>query len=48
MAPEAIKIYLTQNIDYSLDEDNRKGLREFFKLAREAGIIPVEKDLLFA
>ncbi len=48
LLPEAIKIYLTQNIDYSLDEDNRKGLREFFKLAREAGIIPVEKDLLFA
>ncbi len=43
-----VKVYLTQNIDYSLDEDNRKGLRLFYKLAREAGIIPVEKDLYFA
>jgi chorismate dehydratase len=48
LTPEALKIYLTRNIDYSLDEDNRKGLREFFKLARETGIIPVEKDLYFA
>lgn len=46
--PEALKVYLTENIDYSLDEDNRKGLREFYRLARETGIIPVEKELLFA
>jgi chorismate dehydratase len=48
MKPAGVKAYLTQNIDYSLDEDNRKGLRLFFKLAREVGIIPVEKDLSFA
>ncbi len=48
MRPEGIKIYLTQNIDYSLDEENRKGLRLFFKLAREAGIVPVEKEPNFA
>ncbi len=48
MKEQGVKVYLTQNIDYSLDEENRKGLRHFFKLAREAGIIPVEKDLLFA
>jgi len=48
MKPPGVKHYLTQNIDYSLDEDNRKGLRLFYKLAREAGIIPVEKDLYFA
>jgi len=46
--PHAVKVYLTENIDYSLDEDNRKGLRLFYKMAREAGIIPVEKDLYFA
>jgi hypothetical protein len=34
-------------VDYSLDEENRKGLRYFYKSARETGIIPVEKDLLF-
>ena len=48
MHPEGVKVYLSQNMDYSLDEDNRKGLRLFYKLAREAGIIPVEKELLFA
>ncbi len=48
LAPEAVKVYLTRNIDYSLDEDNCKGLRLFYRLAREAGIIPVEKDLYFA
>ncbi len=45
---QGVKVYLTQNIDYSLDEDNRKGLRHFYKLAKEAAIIPVEKDLYFA
>jgi len=48
MQPAGVKVYLTENIDYSLDEENRKGLRLFYKLAREAGIIPVEKDLYFA
>jgi len=48
MDPQAVKVYLTGNIDYSLDEDNRKGLRLFYKLTRELGIIPVEKDLYFA
>jgi len=48
MKVEGVKVYLTQNIDYSLDEENRNGLRLFYKLAREAGIIPVEKDLNFA
>ena len=47
MRPAGVKVYLTQNIDYSLDDENRKGLRLFYKLAREAGIIPVEKDLNF-
>jgi chorismate dehydratase len=47
MRPAGVKVYLTQNVDYSLDEENRKGLRLFYKLAREAGIIPIEKDLYF-
>jgi chorismate dehydratase len=47
MQPAGVRAYLTQNVDYSLDEDNRRGLRLFYKLAREAGIIPVEKDLYF-
>jgi chorismate dehydratase len=48
MKVPGVKVYLTQNIDYSLDEENRNGLRLFYKLARELGIIPVEKDLYFA
>jgi chorismate dehydratase len=47
LSAETIKVYLTQNVDYSLDEENRKGLRLFYKLAREAGIIPAEKELNF-
>jgi len=46
--PSAVQVYLTQNIDYSLDEENLKGLRLFYKLARESGIIPVERVLYFA
>jgi predicted solute-binding protein len=48
MTPAAVKVYLTRNIDYSLDEENRQGLRLFFKLAREAGILLIERELLFA
>jgi chorismate dehydratase len=48
LSPEGVRSYLTRNIDYSLDEDNRQGLRLFYKLARETGILPVEKDLRFA
>jgi predicted solute-binding protein len=47
MEPADVKVYLTENIDYSLDEENCKGLRLFFKLAREAGIILVEKEMYF-
>jgi len=48
MTPSAVKVYLTRNIDYSLDEENRQGLKLFYKLAHEVGIIPAEKELLFA
>jgi chorismate dehydratase len=47
MQPAQVKVYLTENIDYSLDEENLRGLRLFFELAREAGIIPIEKELRF-
>ncbi len=48
MLPAGVKAYLTRNMDYSLDEENRQGLRLFYKLAREVGIIPIEKDMYFA
>jgi chorismate dehydratase len=47
MEAAEVKVYLTENIDYSLDEENLGGLRLFFKLACETGIIPVEKELHF-
>ena len=48
LTPEEVKVYLTQNIDYTLDEDNLRGLRLFYHLARECGMIAGEKDLRFA
>jgi chorismate dehydratase len=48
MQPEEVKVYLTENIDYSLDEDNRQGLRLFYRLAAELGIVSGEKDIYFA
>jgi chorismate dehydratase len=47
MPAAEVKVYLTENINYSLDEENLRGLRLFFRLAREASIIPVEKELHF-
>jgi chorismate dehydratase len=46
--PKDVKIYLTENIDYTLDEENLAGLRLFYKLAHEAGVIsaPAELDLV--
>ena len=38
MTPSAVKVYLTRNIDYSLDEENLQGLKLFYKLAHEVGI----------
>lgn len=47
MTPSAVKVYLTRNIDYSLDEENQQGLRLFYKLAHELDLIPAEKEMLF-
>lgn len=48
MPPGDVKVYLTRNIDYTLDEENLKGLRLFFDLARKLGLIAAEKSLRFA
>ncbi|HXJ96540.1 MAG TPA: menaquinone biosynthesis protein [Terriglobia bacterium] len=45
IAPEAVRIYLTENIDYTLDEANLAGLRLFYRLAHKAGLIPSVKEL---
>jgi chorismate dehydratase len=48
LAPEAVKVYLKENIDYSLDEENRRGLELFYRLAHEIGLIPGAKEIQFA
>lgn len=48
MTQEAVKVYLTRNIDYSLDEENLEGLKLFYRLAHEVGLTPAAKELKFA
>lgn len=48
LAPDAVKVYLTENINYSLDWENQQGLKLFYKLAHDVGIVPAEKEILFA
>jgi chorismate dehydratase len=47
MRPEEVKVYLTQNIDYNLDESHRLGLSLFCKLSREVGAIAEVRNLEF-
>ena len=48
MTPEAVKVYLTENIDYSLDDENLEGLRLFYRLAHELGLVSQAQELCFA
>ena len=47
LATEAVKVYLTENIDYSLDEENRRGLELFYRLAHEIGLVPAARKIEF-
>lgn len=40
--------YLTENIDYSLDAENLRGLRRYYDLAAEIGIIPQTREIVMA
>ncbi|MGE0128316.1 MAG: menaquinone biosynthetic enzyme MqnA/MqnD family protein [Blastocatellales bacterium] len=40
--------YLSQNVNYDLDDENIAGMRLYFELARECGLIPQSRELLFA
>jgi chorismate dehydratase len=40
--------YLSENIDYGLDEENLQGLRIFFNLAAELGLIPGATEIVMA
>jgi chorismate dehydratase len=45
LTADAVKIYLTENIDYTLDEENLAGLSLFYHLADEVGAARRVRDL---
>jgi chorismate dehydratase len=45
---QELRRYLTDNIDYTLDEENLRGLRRYFDLAAELGLVPAAKALEIA
>lgn len=44
---QTIREYLTENIDYSLDDDNLKGLNLFYRYAAECDVLPQAPELKF-
>jgi chorismate dehydratase len=47
LPPRELERYLTEDIDYSLDEENLAGLRLYYKKCAQAGLIPRVKELEF-
>jgi chorismate dehydratase len=47
LPPRELERYLTENIDYSLDEENLAGLRLYYKECAAAGLIPRARELEF-
>jgi chorismate dehydratase len=45
---EKLRRYLAENIDYTLDEENLRGLRRYYDLAAELGLIPEAKPVQIA
>jgi chorismate dehydratase len=45
---KALELYLRNNIDFSLDEENRRGLELYFAQAAKLGLIPQAKPLEWA
>jgi len=45
---QALEAYLRQNIDFSLGENNRRGLERYFHEAAKLGLIPIEKQIAWA
>lgn len=39
--------YLSENVDYFLDQDNLDGLRLFFRYAEEYDVLPTAPELKF-
>lgn len=47
LSPALIRAYLTENIDFSLGEENLQGLRLFYSLAHELGLTDQVKPIEF-
>ncbi len=47
LTPAEIRSYLSDCLDFSLDETNLKGLRLFFELATEEGLVDQNRELEF-
>lgn len=47
LSEKTIREYLTDNIDYSLDEENLRGLKLFYRYAEECDVLPSAPDLRF-
>lgn len=47
LAREDFRLYLSENISYSIDENMREGLRLYFELAQKHGLTPTNKPLMF-
>jgi chorismate dehydratase len=43
-----LRNYFDENIDYTLDEENRRGLQRFYELSAELGLIPEAKPVQIA
>ncbi len=48
LPPRALERYLRENIDFSLDQENRGGLDLYFRMCAEAGLIPRARPLELA
>jgi len=47
LPPRELERYLTENIDFSLDEENLAGLRRFYQECAQAGLIPRAREVEF-
>jgi predicted solute-binding protein len=45
---EGLIAYLTENISYDLDEESLSGLKLYYELARECGLIEEARELAFS
>jgi len=43
-----LRRYLSENIDYGLDDENLQGLRLYFRFAAELGLIPGAPEIVMA